>query len=231
MERRQNNSKKEKLDYLKKQNNISSYGPYVEMCFNAMIHLKEYKGYEISDERLYERNYIISISYMMGKYDGKKEKMSGLIVGGEQRKDVFDNCLLATTEGDDRIEKTRNDLHFSSSYVEPDFIIHKNNRIKDINKKNQKIIIEAKTKAKLQPKEFYADFFKLNVFLSRLKFRYSIYLILNTSVSKIDDMIKTYIKAKYYTSEKCKNRMLFLVQEKESDVPALYVFKKKLVIY
>lgn len=231
MERRQNNSKKEKLDYLKKQNNISSYGPYVEMCYNAMIHLKEHKGHELLDGHMYERNFIISLSYMMGKYDGREKEMSGLIVGGECNKYIFDDCLILATKEDERINKTRTKLPFSANYVAPDLLIHKNVRIKDINGKYQKIIIEAKTKVKLQPKEFYIDFFKLNVFLSRLKFRYSIYLILNTSVSRIDDLIKKYIKAKYYTSEKCKNRMLFLVQEKESDVPALYVFKKKLVIY
>ena len=231
MKRILNNSKKEKLEFLKKQDNVSLYGPYVEMCYNAMTHLKEHKGYEISDERLYERNYMISLSYMMGKYDGKEEKMSGLIVGGDSNKYVFGEYIRNAINEVKKIMKTKEILRFSADYIAPDFIIHKNNRIKDINERNQKIIIEAKTKNKLLPKDFFDDFFKLNVYLSRLKFRYSIYLILNTSVSSIDDLIKRYIRADYYTCEKCKNRMLFLVQEKESDVPALYVFKKEPVIY
>ena len=171
------------------------------------------------------------MSYMMGKYDGREKEMSGLIVGGECNKYVFDDCLIHATKEDEKINKTKKKLQFSTKYVVPDFLIHKNDRIIDFKGKYQKIVIEAKTKEKLQPKEFNVDFFKLNVFLCRLKFRYSIYLILNTSVLRIDDLIQRYIKADYYTSEKCKNRMLFLVQEKESDVPALYVFKKEPVLY
>lgn len=228
MERRVNNSKKDNLEFLKKQDNISLYGPYVEMCFNAMTHLKEHKGYEISDERLYERNYMISLSYMMGKYDGKEEKMSGLIVGGDSNKYVFGECLRTATDEVGEIMETKKVLDFSADYTAPDLVIHKNNRITDINERNQKIVIEAKTKKELLSNEFFDDFFKLNVYLSRLKFRYSIYLILNTSVSRIDELIKRYVEADYYINEKCKNRMLFLVQEKECVAPALYVFKKNL---
>ena len=231
MERRLNNSKKDNLEFLKKQDNISLYGPYVEMCFNAMTHLKEHKSYEISDERLYERNYMISLSYMMGKYDGKEEKMSGLIVGGDSNKYVFGECLRTATDEVGKIMETKKVLDFSADYTAPDLVIHKNNRITDINERNQKIVIEAKTKKELLSNDFFDDFFKLNVYLSRLKFRYSIYLILNTSVSRIDKFIKSYIKADYYTCEKCKNRMLFLVQEKESVEPALFVFKKEPIIY
>ena len=213
------------ISFLKKENGTSKFGPYVEMCYKAMIHLKDHKGYVVSDELLYERNYIISLAYMMGTYDGKEKKMSGLIVGGDGNKSVFDNCLTRASEENKQIYVTRKKLCFTSNYVAPDFVIHKNNKIKDINERNQRIIIEAKTKKSLTPKEFYDDFFKLNVYLSCLKFRYGIYLLINTPISKVNRFINEYIAKNYYISEKCKNRMLFLIQEKESDIPSLYGFR------
>ena len=214
------------ISFLKKQDDISKYGPYVEMCYNAMTHLKRYKGFEVSDDKLYERNYIISLSYMMGKYDGKEEKMSGLIVGGDINKYVFDECIKTATEKIEKIKKTKEVLGFSTNYVAPDFVIHKNNRIKDVNERNQKIIIESKTKNNLLSEEFFDDFFKLNVYLSRLKFRYGIYLLINTSFNRVNDFVRGYLENDYFISEKCKNRLLFLIQESESVNPALYVFKE-----
>lgn len=219
------------ISILKKQKDISRFGPYVEMCYNAMIHLKEHKGYKVSDDHLYERNYIIAISYMMGKYDGKEGIMSGLIVGGDVNKYVFDDCLRCASQENAKIESTRTNLHFTSNYVAPDFVIHKNNKIQDINERNQKIIIEAKTKKSIMSKEFYDDFFKLNVYLSCLKFRYGIYLLINTSITKVNRYINEYITNDCYISEKCKNRMLFLIQEKESDIPSLYGFRVDPKIY
>ena len=222
----QKSTNKTVISFLKKQDDISKYGSYIEMCYNAMTHLKKYKGVEVSDDKLYERNYIISLSYIMGKYDGKKEKMSGLIVGGDCNKYVFDECIRTATEQVERIKETKDVLGFSTHYVAPDFVIHKNNRIKDINERNQKIVIESKTKDNLLSKEFYDDFFKLNVYLSRLKFRYGIYLLINTSVNRVNGFIRDYLKNDFFISEKCKNRLLFLIQESESVNPALYVFKE-----
>ncbi len=213
------------ISFLKKENGTSKFGPYVEMCYKAMIHLKNHKGYVVSDEHLYERNYIISLAYMMGTYDGKDEKMSGLIVGGDGNKSIFDNCMTRASAENEQIENTRTNLCFNTYYVAPDFIIHKNNKIKDINERNQKLVIEAKTKPSINESDFFHDFFKLNVYLSRLKFRYGIYLLINTPIAKINRYINEYITKNYYISEKCKNRMLFLIQEKESDLPSLYGFR------
>lgn len=213
------------VSFLKKQNGISKYGSYVKMCYDAMVHLKAHKGYDVSEDRLYERNYIISLSYIMGKYDGENDTMSGLIVGGDVNKYVFDHCLKTAEYELEEIKETKMFLDFSDNYVAPDFLIHKNNKIRDVNEKCQKIVIEAKTKPSLKENEFYRDFFKLNVYLSRLKFRYGIYLLINTSVSQINNYIKSYIDRGLYLSKKCKNRMLFLVHEKESEIPSLYVFK------
>lgn len=214
------------ISFLKKQDDISKYGPYVGMCYNAMTHLKKYNGFEVSDDKIYERNYIISLSYMMGKYDGKEEKMSGLIVGGDSNKYIFDECIRTAINEVYKIKKTKEILVFSTNYVAPDFVIHKNNRIKDINERNQKIVIESKTKDQLLPKEFFDDFFKLNVYLSRLKFRYGIYLLINTSVDRVNSFVGEYLKKDFFVSEKCKNRLLFLIQENKSVNPALYVFKE-----
>ena len=40
--------------------------------------------------------------------------------------------------------ETKKVLDFSADYTAPDLVIHKNNRITDINERNQKIVIEAK---------------------------------------------------------------------------------------
>lgn len=230
MKRKRNSKEDTTIYYLKKKEDISSYGLYVEMCYKAMLHLKEHKGFEVSDNKLYERNYIISLAYMVGKYDGKEEKMSGLIVGGDNNKSVFSEIYNIESDDKTKIECTRTFLKFSTDYVAPDFVIHKNNRIQDFNGRNQKLIIEAKTKSNLEFADFCRDFFKLNVYLSHLKFRYGIYLIINTPIEKINCFIHNYIVKRLYVSKKCKNRLLFLIQEKENDVPSLHIFNRNPLI-
>lgn len=214
-----------KMSFLKKIDDSSKYGLYVEMCYKAMEYLDEHKGYVVSDNKTYERNYIICLSYIMGKNDGKSDAMSGLIVGGDGNKYIFDDCFIQSEKENEQIKKTKKILGLDTNYVAPDFVIHKNNRINDIQGKYQKIIVEAKTTLSLKDDDFYRDFFKLNVYLNRLKFRYGIYLLINTSIDDINCFIKGYIDKCFYISEKCKNRMLFLIQEKECDTPSLYQFK------
>ncbi len=212
-----------KKNLLKKKNEISKFGPYVEICYNAMINLNNHTDFDLTDREMYERNFVISLSYMMGKYDGDNEEMSGLIVGGDCNKYIFSECMRIAEEEDNWIDSTRRKIILKADYVAPDVVIHKNNKIKDINEKKQKLVIEVKTKDDLKEEEFYRDFFKLNVYLSRLKFRHAVYLLINTSVNVVNQYLKGYVNKKYYVSKRCKNRMIFMIQEKNN--PSLYVIR------
>ena len=54
---------------------------------------------------------------------------NNLIFHTDEKIKVFDECIKTATEKIEKIKKTKEVLGFSTNYVAPDFVIHKNNRI------------------------------------------------------------------------------------------------------
>lgn len=211
------------LNYLRP-TEIASLDPYVRLCYEAMISCKESNSYNHSgDDMIFERDFVISLAYNMGRHEAGKTTQNYL-VGGEVNKSVFHHYFDKESENDEIISRTRTALDFQTQYVTPDFLIHKYKQIKEIKKGGQKLVIEAKTKSKLTVKEFNKDFFKLNVYLNRLCFEYAVYLLINQSVDSIDTFIAGYMEKDYYINKDVKGNLIFMIQEQESKNPQVFQF-------
>ena len=91
------------------------------------------------------------------------------------------------------------------------------------------MIIEAKTKKNLTNKEFGRDFFKLNLYIDRLKFQEAIYLIVNRTPQQINACIKNYIENGYYTSEQNLDKLWFFIQDGHNEDPVIYKCEQSII--
>ena len=201
---------------------------YVKLCYEAMRSCKESNSYNHSEndkDMIFERDFIISLAYAMGRLEAKRDTANYLI-GGEINKYVFDHYLRCESEKEELISKTQKQLDFKTDYVTPDFLIHKYKKIEEIKENGgQKLVIEAKTKRTLSDNDFYCDFFKLNVYLIRLNFEYAVYIMINQSVDSIDTMLDNYINKGFYVNNEGKKRLIFLIQDNEEEYPQSFQFK------
>ena len=207
-------------------------GKYIRMCFDAIRQLRDSKyliGSEAEKDFIYERNLMISLAYLLGKNNSNSIRPCYLI-GGEVCKFIFDKAMMKADDdvNNNWIKETKEKLHFSSLYVSPDFLIHRYKKFEDIHKGGQKLIVEAKSKANIDLNEFKKDLFKLNVYLNRLQFERSLYILVNSTVNEIDSKIGQYIEKDLYWSENIKKKLYFLIQEKEESCPKLYMLREDL---
>ena len=82
----------------------------------------------------------------------------------------------------------------------PDFIIHKEQDNMDM--ENQRLIVEVKTEANISYKKFAWDFFKLNIYVEKMKFQNGIFLSINTEIERIEEFIHRYITDKLYIASR-----------------------------
>ena len=207
---------------------------YLKLCYNVMRDIRRKHDSIICNEdhieeslvEIYERNYMITFSYLMGMRNKSHSIIdSDEFISGELYKEVG------------RLDK-RTSLYQSMTelapkrvpnYLIPDFLIHKSNRINDKNVENQLLILEAKTTQKLTPKGFNWDMFKLNMYIEKLNFNVAVYLIVNSTLKKINKFVDNYIR-NYWYSDKLLNynqlsqmhHLYFLIQEKVDSNPEIY---------
>ena len=218
------------LKYIEIVDSIENESEYVKKCFTAMrmIAANPYliKNTENNDSPVLERNYILSMVYCMGKSDylrsetGFQFKSCSRLIGGETIKLISAN--------DQKMERTWKDLNFSikANQIEsiPDLVIHDSHNPNSGNSdKGQFLVLEAKTTRRLGEHYFMRDFFKLNLYLSRLHFQNAVSLVINKPVSKIDDYIGTYKKKNYYWCDEVKSKLRLFIQE--NDTPEMYKLK------
>lgn len=201
---------------------------YVKLCSRAMCSCKESNSYSHSEndkDMIFERDFIISLAYNMGRLEEKEGHATNYLIGGEINKYVFDHYFRNESEKEKLIDETQKQLGFKTDYVTPDFLIHKYKKLDEIKKGGQKLVIEAKTKGTVNDNDFFNDFFKLNVYLVRLSFEYAVYILINQSVDSIDKMIDNYINKGFYVNTEWKDRLIFLIQENEKEYPQSFQFK------
>lgn len=218
------------LKYIERIDTYENESEYVKKCFTAMRMLAAnpniVRNTEDDNSPTLERNYILSMVYQIGKSDFLRENTdivfgsSSYFVGGE------DNKLIPIL--DESAKKTSKDLHFADKgnkiEVLPDLIIHNSHSPKAGNTgKGQYLALEAKTTKLLGQHYFNRDFFKLNLYLDNLHFQNAVYLVINKSVSTIDNYIGTYIANNYYQYYDTKSKLRFFIQE--NDVPEMYKLK------
>lgn len=203
---------------------------YLILCYDIMrIIQKDHKAVVSKPEKdnlkvIYERNYIITFSYLMGRKAGYSKLLSDKFVNGEIIKD-----FILYPQNDD--DKTRRRIYPSRKYYCPDFVIHTSHEKSNDNYVGQYLIMEAKTTSELKKKDFYWDLFKLNLYVEKLDYDTAVYLIVNTSVSEVRSMIEEYDDKKYWYTSKLhglnlrqedKKHIYFLIQENVEKPPKMY---------
>ena len=185
---------------------------------------------ENSESPILERNYVLSLVYEMGKQTSENTSQKGelleldslgFFVGGETDKYISVN--------EEAVQNTCNDLDITIMKSEefkviPDLVIH-NSHNPEAGQTGcgQHLALEAKTTKKLGKFAFMKDFFKLNVYLSTLRFEKVIYLIVNSRAEQINTLIKQYLKNGYYQNEHS-DQLLFFIQENKDVEPVVYRF-------
>lgn len=208
---------------------LQNENKYVSFCFNTMKDLfnnwKLVSNSEDESAIILERNYILSLVFLMGK--NAKDTSFGINVfpSGENNKNI--NIIL------NEMQKTYKDVYskeLKRPYVViPDLVIHNSHDIHAIRSTEQYVAVEAKTTKRLGTNSFYKDFFKLNVYLSSLSFKAVVYLIINTKKKAIEKMIEKYFSEYYFKSEKLE-QIYFFIQENKDDCPKAYKIGEKYIM-
>ena len=195
---------------------------YVSACYNVVKGLlpHDFLQYGPIKTDLYERNYIIVMSYHLGR--NNPTLLKGDLVNGELCKSI----KIQSKKMCDTFENLKYSNYDKYVSFIPDFVIHTNEPNRKLTQESQKLIMEAKTTPHLTKKGFNWDFFKLNVYLNKLKYRNAIYLILNTPKVKIDQLLTSYFSDDYYYDIKQIHRFTFIIQENINEVPLIYKLQK-----
>ena len=217
-------------NYIERIDTFENESEYVKDCFSAMRMIAanpdSVKDIGNNSSSILERNYILSMVYNMGKLDGFRGETSfrfdstSYLIGGETIKYISPN--------DTKIEQTRKALKFSLKDNEieviPDLVIHNSHNPKSgESDEGQFLVLEAKTTRRFGVHYFMRDFFKLNLYLSRLHFRNAVSLVVNKPARKIDDYIGSYKKKDYYWCDKTRDKLRLFIQE--TDTPEMYKLK------
>ena len=218
------------LKYIEKIDSIENESEYVKRCFTAMRMLVAnpniVRNTEANNSSMLERNYILSMVYNMGKSDYLRQDSifqfdaTSYFIGGETIKLISANDI--------KMEQTCEALNFSlkSNKIEtiPDLVIHNSHNPKSGDSgEGQFLVLEAKTTKRLGEHYFMRDFFKLNLYLSRLQFKNAVSLVINKPAKIIDGYIETYKKKNLYWYNEVKSKLRLFIQEK--DIPEMYKLK------
>ena len=201
-----------------------SKASYAGICFDAMLKLAK-NSYIVTDSEngddkpILERNYVLSMVFQMGK-STKEDSDFGTNVFPSGENNKYIKTYL------DEIKSTYKDLYerdiLTSFEVIPDLVIHTSHNHKSGNCSSQFVAIEAKTTKNLGKVAFMRDLFKLNVYLCDLSYKNAIYLIVNTPIDKIEDLIRHYFDTNYFYKKYELGKLLFFIQENQKSAPAVY---------
>ena len=157
------------------------------------------KSNDPSSVDINERNYVIYLSYILGKIEGESPNKTLLetdYINGEIYKQIRS---LANDDAKGAYEKfvnleKRKERKCNVSpkdyvNVRPDFVIHQSHK-NDYETEGQKLIIEAKATNDLDKVDFCWDFLKLNVYIEEFKFDNAIYMLINTTKEQIKEILK-----------------------------------------
>lgn len=206
---------------------------YLVLCYDIMRIIQKDHDAIICKEKagklkdIYERNYIITFAYLMGRKAGESKLLSDKFVNGELKKE-----FILYPQDDDF--KTKEKIYPKRNYYCPDFVIHTSHE-NNGKYEGQHLIMEAKTTSKLQQREFEWDLFKLNLYVEKSDFDTSVYLIVNTSITEVSSMVDKYNQKGYwYSSKLCglnrrrnnkEYHIYFLIQESVDKSPKIFELK------
>ena len=143
-------------------NALQSENTYVALCFKMMEQLHRnwflVANPNDSNATVLERNYIISLIFLMGKDSHDSSFGINVFPSGDINKEIRSHEAAKTTYERLYLKEIQGEkIHFI-----PDLVIHTSHNPNAINAGSQYVALEAKTTNNLSAKSFKKDFFKLN---------------------------------------------------------------------
>lgn len=118
----------------------------------------------------------------------------------DEIRDSYDKIFTKITDGGNFKNETK-------LYRIPDLIIHKSES--SIKQQDQLLVSEIKTDPDMTEDDFYADFFKLNLFMSELNFQNGLFIAANINHEKIIGWLTSYLNDGLFVNHN--NRNIYLI--------------------
>ena len=170
------------------------------------------------DETISEQNYMMTFAYLLGC----KLKDENQLVGGEKEKVLhYLSSIQEVVSLRERLKRTG-----SVITVKPDLVIHDSHNLQNMNRNNQKMVIEAKTSKSLSCDSFCWDLVKLYAYVKELEYNCAVYLIIGQEEDQINHLLGKYEKNNLPNDEDLERILLFVQQDVKS-WPSVYKLKRE----
>lgn len=192
---------------------------YAKMCLEVMNHIYSNINFVMDeDETISEQNYMMTFAYLLGC----KLKDENQLVGGEKEK------VLHYLSNIQEVVSLRVRLKRTGSVitVKPDLVIHDSHNRQNMNRNNQKMVIEAKTSKSLSSDSFCWDLVKLYAYVKELEYNCAVYLIIGQEEDQINHLLGKYEEKKLPNDEDLEKILLFVQQDVKS-WPSVYKLKRE----
>lgn len=192
---------------------------YAETCLEVMNHIYSNINFVMDeDETISEQNYMMTFAYLLGC----KLKDENQLVGGEKEKVLhYLSSIQEVVSLRERLKRTG-----SVITVKPDLVIHDSHNRQNMNRNNQKMVIEAKTSKSLSCDSFCWDLVKLYAYVKELEYNCAVYLIIGQEEDQINHLLGKYEKNNLPNDEDLERILLFVQQDVKS-WPSVYKLKRE----
>lgn len=192
---------------------------YAKVCLEVMNHIYSNINFVMDeDETISEQNYIMTFAYLLGC----KLKDENQLVGGEKEKVLhYLSSIQEVVSLRERLKRTG-----SIVTVKPDLVIHDSHNRQNINRNNQKMVIEAKTGKSLSSDSFCWDLVKLYAYVKELEYKCAVYLIIGQEEGKINKLLGKYEENSLPNDDSLERILLFVQQDVQS-WPLIYKLKRE----
>lgn len=192
---------------------------YAETCLEVMNHIYSNINFVMDeDETISEQNYMMTFAYLLGC----KLKDENQLVGGEKEKVLhYLSSIQEVVSLRERLKRTG-----SVITVKPDLVIHDSHNLQNMNRNNQKMVIEAKTSKSLSCDSFCWDLVKLYAYVKELEYNCAVYLIIGQEEDQINHLLGKYEKNNLPNDEDLERILLFVQQDVKS-WPSVYKLKRE----
>ena len=182
---------------------------YAKVCLEVMNHIYSKINFVIDEnETISEQNYMMTFAYLLGC----KLKDENQLVGGEKEKVLhYLSSIQEVVSLRERLKRTG-----SVVTVKPDLVIHDSHNRQNMNRNNQKMVIEAKTSKSLSSDSFCWDLVKLYAYVKELEYNCAVYLIIGQKEGKINNLLGKYEENSLPNDDGLERILLFVQQDVKS---------------
>lgn len=196
--------------------NDETESTYLKIVFQAInsVNSKEVAYYNDEEwSKVYERNFIINMSYRLGSIMSKNQVSREILVNGEVLKE------LSLSDKECEVVKQVNPQktiikNGKSSLVQvyPDFVIHSLHDPK-CSADSQILILEAKAGKISSGNHFFWDLIKLKYYLAHLCFKTAVYLLVGNNKETVEGYMNSFIEMLGDDITIYKKRLYFIIKD------------------